>query len=186
MRMTIKGGDSIPSTAEAVATDYEFRKPNEEDGANVWSLVKSTGVLDLNSSYSYLMWCKFFHDTSIVVEEDGRIVGFISGFIKPETPEILFIWQVAVHESQRERGLATKMLRHILDRTSCEDIHYLEATVSPSNVGSQRLFKGLAEKQETKWEIHDCFTADDFPGEGHEDEELYRIGPLKNKDVAQI
>lgn len=70
------------------------------------------------------------------------------------------------------------MLHHILKRTICEDIHYLEATVSPSNIGSQRLFKGLAEIQGTKWEVRNCFTADDFPGEGHEDEELYRIGPL--------
>lgn len=124
------------------------------------------------------MWCKFFSDTSIVVEEEGDIVGFISGFIKPQTPHILFIWQVAVHESQRGKGLATRMLQNILNRTVCEDVQYLEATVSPSNTGSIHLFKGLAKKQDTTCNVRQCFTTDDFPGEGHEDEELYRIGPL--------
>src|SRR5699024_11825128 len=78
-----------------------FCKPTKDDGAEVWELIKHTGVLDLNSSYSYLMWCEIFSETSIVVEREGNTVGFISGFIHPDQPDTLFIWQVAVDASER-------------------------------------------------------------------------------------
>lgn len=179
------GGDIIDrSEASTTATlernrrGFQFRKPVKEDGADVWKLIKGTGILDLNSSYSYLMWCEFFNDTSIVVEHDEHIVGFISGFIRPTSPETLFIWQVAVDDSQRGKGLGTSMLLHLIERSSREDVQYLEATVSPSNIPSQQLFKGLAEKMDTQCDVSDCFTTEDFPEDTHEDELIYRIGPF--------
>lgn len=159
-------------------TEEKYRKPNENDGASVWKLVKETGVLDLNSSYSYMMWCDYFKDTSIIIEKNNRIVGFISGFIKPASPERLFIWQVAVAESERGRGLASKMLHHLLKRDSCEDVQYVETTVSPSNIASQKLFKGLARDLQTELQVAPYFAATDFPEEGHEDELIHKIGPF--------
>ncbi|GAB3792298.1 diaminobutyrate acetyltransferase [Virgibacillus kimchii] len=166
-----------------IETDFHFRKPTKEDGAAVWELIKDTKVLDLNSSYSYIMWCEIFAETSIVAEREGKTVGFISGFINPNNPGSLFIWQVAVNASERGRGLATKMLRQLLHRTA-EDVQYVEATVSPSNKPSQSLFKGLAEKLDTNCEISDYFTSNDFPDEGeeHEDELLYTIGPISKEN----
>ncbi|MFC2947356.1 diaminobutyrate acetyltransferase [Virgibacillus sediminis] len=171
-----------------LATDIHFRKPNKDDGASVWELIRHTGVLDLNSSYSYLMWCEIFSDTSVVAEKDGQIVGFISGYIRPDQPNTLFIWQVAVHEEGRGRGLGTKMLFKLLNREASKDVTYVEATVSPSNTPSQNLFKGLAKKLDTNYEIDAYFTADDFPGEGHEDEPLFKIGPFQeeNKNVKGL
>lgn len=166
-----------------IETDFHFRKPTKEDGAAVWELIKDTKVLDLNSSYSYLMWCELFSDTSIVAEREGNTVGFISGFINPNSPDTLFIWQVAVNASERGRGLATKMLRQLLQRTD-EDVQYIEATVSPSNKPSQSLFKGIANKLDTDCEISDYFTSSDFPdeGEAHEDELLFKIGPIEEEN----
>lgn len=162
-------------------TEYHFRKPNKDDGAKVWQLIKDTGNLDLNSSYSYLLWCEVFSDTSIVVvrKDTQKIVGFISGFIHPDQIDTLFIWQVAVSASERGNGLATKMLLQLLDRDYCEKVEYVEATVSPSNTPSKRLFLGLARKFDTNWKICDYFKAEDFPQTGHEDELLYKIGPIE-------
>lgn len=166
------------STRSTISKTTVFRKPILEDGAAVWELVKSTGVLDLNSSYSYLMWCQNFGQTSVVVENDGDIVGFISGFIKPEKPDRLFVWQVAVAESQRGRGLASKMLHHILERDSCKNVQFVEATVTPSNIASQKLFKRLAKNLDTQITISECFSAEDFPEEGQEEELIHEIGPF--------
>ncbi|MCG1029370.1 diaminobutyrate acetyltransferase [Virgibacillus halodenitrificans] len=164
-----------------IKTDFHFRKPTKDDGAAVWELIKDTGVLDLNSSYSYLMWCEIFSETSIVADREEGTVGFISGFIHPDHPKTLFIWQVAVNESERGKGLGTKMLFQLLQREACEHVAYIEATVSPSNTPSQQLFKGLAKKLDTNCEIGDYFSADDFPQEGHEDELLFKIGPFQKK-----
>ncbi|WP_164671181.1 diaminobutyrate acetyltransferase [Virgibacillus doumboii] len=165
-------------TADKTDSLEKFREPALDDGADVWKLIKETGVLDLNSSYSYLMWCTIFSDTSVVIEADDEIVGFISGFIKPASPDKLFIWQVAVADDQRGKGLASKMLHHILERDICENVQYVEATVSPSNIPSRKLFSGLARSLDTKIEVFDCFTAKDFPEQGHEDELTHQIGPF--------
>ncbi len=165
-------------TIEKEATLETFRKPSSEDGAEVWKLVKNTRILDLNSSYSYLMWCSHFSETSVIVEENKEIIGFISGFIKPTSPNQLFIWQVAVAESARGKGLASKMLHHLLSRESCANINYIETTVSPSNIPSQKLFHGLARDLGSEIHVSTGFTENDFPEQGHEDEWLHQIGPF--------
>ena len=155
-----------------------FREPCLEDGAEVWKLIKQTGVLDLNSSYSYLMWCTYFGDTSIVIESDDKIVGFVSAFIKPASPNKLFVWQVAVAESERGKGFASKMLHQLLKRNACEDIQFIETTITPSNIASQKLFQGLARDLKTELQVSDCFNTNDFPEKGHEDELMHQIGPF--------
>lgn len=157
---------------------YIFRKPSKDDGSEVWKLIKDTGVLDLNSSYSYLLWCTYFCDTSIIVESDEKIVGFVSAFIEPGTPDKLFIWQVAVCESERGKGLASVMLKKLLDRDVCNSIDYLETTVTPTNIPSQKLFHRLAKDLSTEIQVSEYFKESDFPEEGHEDELLHLIGPF--------
>lgn len=157
---------------------YSFRMPRAEDGKFIWQLIKDTNMLDLNSSYHYLLWADQFSDTSILVEDHGKLVGFVSGFIQPKNPDTLFIWQVAVDESARGKGLASRMLHKILKRDFCKNVQYVEATVTPSNEPSKKLFNGLARKLETECAVSDGYTADQFPGNGHEAERLFRIGPF--------
>ena len=181
---TLRRWTVILNTIERTTSDDQsslerFREPTLDDGKKVWELVKSTGVLDLNSSYQYLMWCSYFSKTSIVVEQDDQIVGFISGFIKPEAPDTLFVWQVAVAESERGRGLATKMLQSLLEQDALQDVQFVEATISPSNIPSQRLFRGLSRKWNADLNIMPCFKAEDFPEQGHEDELIHLVGPFK-------
>jgi len=155
-----------------------FREPCEEDGPKIWGLVKSTGKLDLNSVYSYLMLCKYFSGTCIVVEHYNEIAGFLSAFQPPANPDVIFVWQVAVASSKRGMGLGTALLRNLLRREACRGTRFLETTVTPSNIPSQCLFRGLAQKLGTQCKVTECFSADLFPGGNHETELLYRIGPF--------
>lgn len=156
--------------------------PTKDDGAAVWDLIHQIDNLDLNSSYSYLLWCDMFSETSIIVEEDGEVVGFISGFIHPNKPNTLFVWQVAVDTSQRGKGLATRMLFELLERKQLAEIQFVEATVTPSNLPSQYLFMGLAKKLNTECVVGNYYTSVDFPRTGHEDEQLYKIGPIPREN----
>ncbi|WP_121640049.1 diaminobutyrate acetyltransferase [Virgibacillus sp. Bac330] len=156
--------------------------PTKDDGAAVWDLIHQIDNLDLNSSYSYLLWCDMFSETSIIVEEEGEVVGFISGFIHPNKPNTLFVWQVAVDTSQRGKGLATRMLFELLERKQLAEIQFVEATVTPSNLPSQYLFMGLAKKLNTECVVGNYYTSVDFPRTGHEDEQLYKIGPIPREN----
>ncbi|SDH43045.1 diaminobutyrate acetyltransferase [Alteribacillus persepolensis] len=165
-----------PETTSTVDS-IVFEKPTVEDGADMWELVKNS-TLDLNSSYKYIMMCEFFAETCVVAKEHGKLVGFVTAFIPPEKQDTVFVWQVGVDPSQRGKGLASRLLTELLDRTTCGDVEYLEATVTPSNDASQALFKKIARTHDTNCEVSECFAEELFPGEGHEAELTFRIGPI--------
>lgn len=150
----------------------------EQQGKEIWQLIKASKNLDLNSAYSYLLLCRYFSETCVVAEAGGKIAGFISAFCPPDNPEVIFVWQVAVDRSFRRRGLGMAMLKHMLNREACTGVDYLEITVNPSNQAAYSLYYKLAEELGTSCQESMCFPSDFFPGEQHEDEIMLRIGPL--------
>lgn len=155
-----------------------IRSATAEDGAGVWRLVGESGVLDLNSSYAYLLFLDHFGDTSVVTEHEGEIVGFITGFRPPREPEAVFVWQVAVAESMRGRGLARRLLDELVRLPGCRGVRFMLTTVTPSNAPSQAMFRSFARGVDAEVAVSPYFGEDHFPEGGHEPEELYRIGPF--------
>ncbi|HEY7486114.1 MAG TPA: diaminobutyrate acetyltransferase [Streptosporangiaceae bacterium] len=155
--------------------------PRGDDGREMWRVAHDSGALDLNSPYSYLLWCRDFADTSVIARDGSRVCGFITGFIRPRSADTLFVWQVAVDPSHRGQGLGRRMLDHLGDRVAAEGRRYLEATVTPENVPSSRLFESFARGRGRGCGLdrRTLFTAEQFPGgESHQPEVLFRIGPL--------
>jgi L-2,4-diaminobutyric acid acetyltransferase len=129
-----------------------------------------------------MLVCSHFKETSVVVEEEGTIVGLVSGYLDPEQSGTLFVWQVAVDTSVRGKGVALKMLESLLKRERLADIRYIETTISPSNAASQNLFKRLAANLNTEITETPYFDQKLFGGEAHEDEHLFRVGPFNNQN----
>ena len=179
----MKGDDmgtaaALSSRKEPESMGFHLRKPGLEDGHAIWALVKETGVLDVNSAYLYLLLTRDFAETCVVAEYEGSLLGFVTGFIRPTSPDCLFIWQVGVNAESRGAGLAGRMLVHLLRRGTARNIRFLETTVTASNRASIRLFDKLAESLGTEICRDEGFGAELFPGDGHEAEDLYRIGPF--------
>lgn len=164
-------------------TNLQFRRPNTEDGGSMWKLVKESGVLDVNSSYSYLMLCKYFHDTCLLAEDRDaeQLAGFVTGFRLPNEADTYFVWQIAVSDSCRGQGIATRLIKQVLERL--QGIRYVAATIAPSNAASQSLFRKLARDWNAPLSVEPSagFCAGQFPEGSHEDEHLYKIGPLAEK-----
>ncbi len=155
-----------------------MRPPLEADGAQMWRLVRDSGVLDRNSAYLYLLVGAHFRDTSVVAAAGDRLVGFISGYLPPTRPGVLFIWQVAVNEAARGRGIAGRMLDDLIARPACAGVTAMETTVTPSNGASRAMFASFARRNGASIDETAGFTGDLFPADVHEDERLLRIGPL--------
>lgn len=168
------------TSVEPLSSQVLYRKPQLEDGAAVWALIRDTKVLDLNSSYCYLMLNSYFRETCVIAERNDEVVGFVSGFLLPERPDTLFIWQVAVDERARGLGIGTTMLERILERNSCAEVHFVETTVSPSNAASEAMFRRLARYLGTELNTVGELAPELFPS-GHESERLFRIGPFTQK-----
>ncbi|PJE98389.1 diaminobutyrate acetyltransferase [Streptomyces carminius] len=160
--------------------------PRVEDGAAIWRLARDSRTLDLNSSYSYLLWCRDFAATSVVARDGaGEPVGFITGYIRPQRPRILVVWQVAVDQGQRGRGLAAAMLDGLTARVAGElGITGIETTITPDNTASNRLFTSYARRHGAPVRREVLFDDVLFPEDGHEPEVLYRIGPLPSAATA--
>ncbi len=162
-----------------------IRQPVPQDGAAVWDLIRRAGTLDLNSAYCYLLLCDRFGDTCAVAEQEGQLVGFVSAFYSAARPDTLFVWQIAVDDALRGQGIGATLLREVIDRpASRARIRYIEATISPSNRASNRLFERLAGDLKAGLTYADGgYEAALFPaGTAHEDEPLIRIGPLEHTE----
>lgn len=163
------------ATQIAVPDSAIFRLPEISDGIRLWEIARDTEVLDLNSSYAYVLWCRDFSNTSVVVTVDDRVVGFVSGYIRQSSPSTLFVWQVAVDADQRGKKLALRMLDWLLDHVSSQGVTHLETTISPDNTASQALFTSLARNRDTDIRRTDLFGPEVFP-DSHEAENLYTVG----------
>ena len=158
-------------TSEDGAT---FRAPVAADGERMWEIARDSGVLDLNSEYAYVLWGAEFSDSSVVVTDGGRVVGFVTGFRRPSEPDTIIVWQVGVDADQRGKGLAARMLHVLMDRLAPLGVVRLRTTISPDNEASQRTFGAVARDRGMEFTRTDYLSAD-LLGEGHEPEDLYTI-----------
>ncbi|WP_216210188.1 diaminobutyrate acetyltransferase [Amycolatopsis aidingensis] len=161
----------------AAADHVVIESPAKSDGAALWRIARDSQKLDLNSSYAYLLWCHDFADTSVVARVDGVAVGFVIGYRRQSKQDAAVVWQVAVDDSQRGRGLAGRMLDTLFEGLVRRGVRYLETTITPDNDASIRLFRSFAKRWDAELETAELFAAADFPDE-HEAEHIYRIGPL--------
>ncbi|OBF90803.1 diaminobutyrate acetyltransferase [Mycobacterium sp. 852002-51152_SCH6134967] len=159
-----------------------LRSPNEDDAIAMHRLVAETEVLDLNSTYTYLLMATDFASTSIVAEKDGDICGLITGYHPPARPEVLFVWQVAVAAAARGTGLASAMLDGLVHRVRANRRGHpvtVEATVAPSNSASRAFFGAFARRHGVPLIEEPRFAAAHLAADqSHEDEPTVRIGPI--------
>lgn len=174
-----------PARGRTTDDAITFRAPGIGDGLRLWELVRDSGSLDLNSPYAYLLLARDFADTCVIAESPVGLAGFVTAYVPPARPDVVFVWQIAVHSSARKRGLGRRLLHSLLRSPACAGVRYLECTVTPSNRPSSRLFESLARDLSVPCERGRGFPRECFPGRDHEEEELYRIGPIKQTRTHQ-
>lgn len=174
-----------------------LRAPRAEDGPAVSRLIARCAPLDTNSLYCNLLQCSEFSDTCAIAlanvavagaDEGEQVVGFVSGFIPPRRPDTLFVWQVAVDPTMRGQRLGPRLIHHILSRhqQAGPGLHgpltHVQATVTPTNTASQRMFASLASDLSTRIHSEPGFDRDLHFGGEHESEHLFTIGPFNMRN----
>lgn len=163
---------------ESDASEFQLRPAALEDAPHIWRLVRDSGVLDENSCYLYLLLCRDFSATTIVAVRGDELAGFVTAYRPPERADVLFVWQIAVAESARKRGLALQMLQALVERCRRQGVRTVEATIAESNTASRRLFAALARDLNVPFQVRSGFRAADFQFAEHEDEPTICVGPL--------
>ncbi|MCA9122359.1 MAG: diaminobutyrate acetyltransferase [Planctomycetales bacterium] len=155
-----------------------FRTPTLQDAAQMWQLASDSGVLDENSHYCYLIICRDFSETCVVAADGSEIVGFVTAYRPPQRSSNIFVWQIGVSEAARGRGVAKRLLHELVALPACRGVQVLEATVTPSNSASRRLFQSFAANLSVPCNIAAGFARELFSDGEHEEEELLRVGPF--------
>ncbi|MFF9105212.1 diaminobutyrate acetyltransferase [Streptomyces rubrogriseus] len=159
-----------------------LRAPRPADAPAVWRLVRDSDILDTNSLYYYHLWFHDFAGTSVVAESgDGRIIGFVTAYIRPSRPDTLMAWQSAVDPDHRAPGLAVRMMHELADRAAGHGVTCVEATVNPDNRAVALMLRRFAHERGLSTDTEVLFAAEDFADdEGHQahpPEVLYRMTP---------
>lgn len=158
-----------------------LRKPTKKDGTKIYDLVSRSKPLDLNSKYLYLLQSTHFSNLCCVASNQDKILGFVSGYIHPKFQNVYFVWQVAVDESCKGKGLALKMLKQILNDPQLANIDTVHTTIAPSNSASQKVFEKLADHYGATIQKSVLFDKSDL-GKDCEDEVLFSISPIIKKE----
>lgn len=172
--------ENRPIDSPAPTSSLVTRPPEGEDAAAIWRLVRDGGVLDANSPYAYLLLCTHFAATGRVAFLGPEVVGFVLGYRRPDDPNTAFVWQVGVAKPLHRRGLAGRLLDDWLAHCArSAPVHFVEATVTPSNRASRALFEAFANRHELCLRETVAYPRSLFPEETPHDEEIaLRIGPL--------
>jgi L-2,4-diaminobutyric acid acetyltransferase len=153
--------------------------PALHDAVEMHLLAEKSGVLDVNSRYAYLLCVRLFQQSCRVVRNQAdEVLGFVTAIVDPDAPDTLFVWQVTIDQSARGQQLGARM---IVDIISALQVRYVEATVTPSNAPSTRMFASIADLLEADMQHSAGFGPKLFAPEEHEAEVLVRIGPILNK-----
>lgn len=161
-----------------------LRKPSAEDGSAIHELVELCSPLDENSVYCNLLQTSYFSDSAVVAESEGKLLGFITGFISPKDSEALFVWQVAVSPAARGMGLGLSMLEHLSVRVQQQGVRFIETTITDDNAASWALFRRFADNRDAALEHAPHFLSVTHFSGHHETENLLRIGPISRGAMA--
>ena len=74
-----------------------------------------------------------FHKTSLAVENDGRLVGFLIGFMSPSYLDEAYIHFVGVAPDIRERGVARELYRRFFELARLNGRRIIRCCTSPGN-----------------------------------------------------
>ncbi len=157
--------------------NIRLRKPTAKDGAALHDLVQQCAPLDENSRYCNLLQVSHFADTGIVAECANALIGFITGYRVPGRDGVLFVWQVGVSPAGRGQGLGVRMLNALVARLG--DVDAVETTVTRDNRASTVMFEKFARLHGASVSRETLFHKREHFASRHDDEVLFRIGPLR-------
>jgi ribosomal protein S18 acetylase RimI-like enzyme len=87
-----------------------------------------------------------FGRTSVVAERDGRVVGYLLGFVNQD--DVGYIHAVAVRQGARGQGLARAMYERFEERVRARRGRGLRAITAPENGGSRAFHAALGFSEE--------------------------------------
>ena len=106
-----RGGPRL--VGPAVTDELRFRRPTRgRPSAGARRASTSGGAADALRHLLPRLWLEHFHGTSWLAEtDDGRLAGFLVGFISQDDPSTAYVHMVASDPNRRHQGIGTVPVR---------------------------------------------------------------------------
>jgi len=121
-----------PGTPDA--TEVRFRRPVEDDHPRIVDLIDDWwGGRHLRDLLPRL-WLQHFTGTSWVAEgPDGRIAGFLVGFVSPDHPDTGYVHMIATNPNLRKSGLGRHLYERFFEDVRGRGVTRVKAVTWPGN-----------------------------------------------------
>ena len=117
-----------------MSDDLRFRRPTEADHARVVGQVDDWWGGRRMHEILPRLWFQHFTGTSWVVEDaDGRLVGFLVGFISPDHPTDAYIHMVGTSPNHRRSGLGRALYERFYEDAKAAGARRVTAITWPGN-----------------------------------------------------
>ena len=124
--------------------DVTFRRPTEADYAAVSRVIDDWwGGRQLDHLLPRL-WLQHFTGTSWLAETaDGRLAGFLVGFLSPDKPDVAYCHLVVTNPNLRRRGLGRALYERFFDDARAGERNVVSAITWPANRTSIAFHRAL-------------------------------------------
>ncbi len=147
------------------------RRVKESDFLEVHKFVLGCKPLELYPKHLYKIIFRYFGNTCYILKSDGKIIGFIMGFVSQRHKDTYFLWQIGIEPFSQGQSIGSKMLSELEKEIKNLSLKRIETTVDPQNIASKNLFKKNGYKNISKREgkvvkIKDSFAVKDYYSPG--------------------
>jgi ribosomal protein S18 acetylase RimI-like enzyme len=123
--------------------NLEIRNVIEEDFIKISHLGEKCSPMINERNSIYHIFTKFFKNTSLVVEDNGVIKGFILGFISQDEPKKSYVHLLCVEHSLRGQNIASNLIDEfikIVSAYSCSEVFLI---CKPSNKRALKFYNKI-------------------------------------------
>jgi ribosomal protein S18 acetylase RimI-like enzyme len=111
-----------------------FRRPTEADHGPIVRLVDEWWGGRRISALLPRLWFQHFTRTSWIAEdEEGRLLGFLVGFISPDDPDVGYVHMIGTDPNRRRRGLGGQLYQQFFTDVAGRGVRRVAAITWPGN-----------------------------------------------------
>jgi predicted GNAT superfamily acetyltransferase len=119
----------------AALSELEIRHAEPSDHARVVAVLDEWWGRHMVDMLPKLFFVHF-RETSFVAERDGKLAGFLVGFLSQAVPEEAYVHFVGVHPAERGTGLGRELYERFFTVARARGRNRVSCVTSPANGGS--------------------------------------------------
>ena len=121
-----------------------FRRPTEADYQALAAVIEDWWDGRKVDALLHRLWLQHFTGTSWLAEsDDGRLAGFLIGFLSPDHPDTAYCHLVATNPNLRRRGLGRSLYERFFDDARRGNRSRVTAVTWPANRASIAFHEAL-------------------------------------------